>query len=142
MSSLSIAAWPGRSVPLGRAAVRERAEAVQAFLGLDEARIELTLVGDRDMARLHADAMGRMGPTNTLALPEGDDGDSGTLGEVVLSVDALARECDLYGQDPDEHLTRLLAHSFLHLAGMDHGPEMDALTEAAVESLSDRTCAG
>ncbi|WP_461209243.1 rRNA maturation RNase YbeY [Desulfocurvus sp. DL9XJH121] len=137
MSGLAVVSRPGSLRPLARSLARERAEAVLAFLDLADAELELTLVGDADMARLHADALDRTGPTNALALPEEDPERPGSLGEVVLCVDALHRECDLYGQDPDEHLTRLLAHSFLHLAGFDHGPEMDALTEAAVDALAE-----
>lgn len=57
------------------------------------------------------------------------------LGEIVLSVDTLAREVRLYGQEPREHQVRLLAHATLHLAGLDHGPEMEAMTEAVLDAL-------
>ena len=49
------------------------------------------------------------------------------LGSLVFSVDTLHRETLLYGQDPEEHCLRLLAHGLGHLAGYDHGPEMDEL---------------
>ena len=39
----------------------------------------------------------------------------------------LHRATLLYGQDPEEHCLRLLAHGLGHLAGYDHGPEMDEL---------------
>jgi len=48
----------------------------------------------------------------------------------------VMREAFLYGQDPVAHLTRLLAHGFLHLSGLDHGPLMEALTEAAVSAVT------
>ena len=50
--------------------------------------------------------------------------DSGAL---RLNLDTLHRETLLYGQDPEEHCLRLLAHGLGHLAGYDHGPEMDEL---------------
>lgn len=49
------------------------------------------------------------------------------LGSLVFSVDTLHRETLLYGQDTEEHCLRLLAHGLGHLAGYDHGPEMDEL---------------
>jgi probable rRNA maturation factor len=65
-----------------------------------------------------------------------EDGEQGPyLGEIVLSVDTLAREVRLYGQEPREHQVRLLAHATLHLAGLDHGPEMEAMTEAVLDAL-------
>ena len=81
--------------------------------------------------------MGCHGPTNVLSFPldeslaeTGDDDAPVQLGGLVLSVDALHREALLYGQDVREHCLRLLAHGLGHLAGYDHGPEMDGLCEA------------
>ncbi|MEG6504938.1 rRNA maturation RNase YbeY [Nitratidesulfovibrio sp. 1201_IL3209] len=53
------------------------------------------------------------------------------LGWLVLSLDTWRRECLLYGQEPVEHALRLLAHGLGHLAGYDHGPDMDGFTDAA-----------
>ncbi|WP_353118109.1 rRNA maturation RNase YbeY [Nitratidesulfovibrio sp.] len=68
----------------------------------------------------------------------GDDGEPDApachLGWLVLSLDTWQRECLLYGQEPVEHALRLLAHGLGHLAGYDHGPEMDAFTDAAHEA--------
>ncbi|MBG3878715.1 rRNA maturation RNase YbeY [Desulfovibrio oxamicus] len=63
------------------------------------------------------------------------------LGWLVLSLDTWRRECLLYGQEPVEHALRLLAHGLGHLAGYDHGPEMDAFTDAALEAGRDATLA-
>lgn len=56
------------------------------------------------------------------------------IGWLVLSLDTWRRECLLYGQEPVEHALRLLAHGLGHLAGYDHGPEMDEFTDAAHEA--------
>lgn len=63
-----------------------------------------------------------------------DEGPPCHLGWLVLSLDTWRRECLLYGQEPVEHALRLLAHGLGHLAGYDHGPEMDDFTEAAQEA--------
>jgi len=63
-----------------------------------------------------------------------DDAPPCHLGWLVLSLDTWRRECLLYGQKPVEHALRLLAHGLGHLAGYDHGPEMDDFTEAAQEA--------
>lgn len=138
MSVVNVAVQGGLnpSMAVGRAEVRALAHEVLEALGMDGAELGLTLVGDREMAGLHRDSMGRTGPTNTLAFEDEDPERPAYLGEVVLSVDTLARECDFYGQVPREHQARLMAHAFLHLAGMDHGPEMDELTEAAVDAVA------
>lgn len=133
--------------PLSRQELVRVVEVILGSLGLDGASLELTLVDDREIARLNTEFMGCTGPTNILSFPAsersgpdsgpGSGPDSGTtagyLGELALSVDTLAREAHLYGQPPLVHLARLLAHGILHLAGHDHGGEMDTLTETAVD---------
>ena len=101
-----------------------------AALGRPLAGIELHLVTDAAMARANARHLGCTGPTNVLSFP----GASDMPGALLLSLDTLDRECLLYGQEPREHLLRLLAHGVGHLAGLDHGPEMDALCAACLEA--------
>jgi probable rRNA maturation factor len=45
-------------------------------------------------------------------------------GDIVISLDGLARNADEFGIPADEELRRLIAHGILHLAGMDH-PDND-----------------
>ena len=93
--------------------------------------LDLYLLGDADMAAANAQHLGCPGPTNVLSFP----GAPGMPGTLLLSLDTLDRECLLYGQEPAGHLVRLLAHGMGHLAGLDHGPEMEALC-AACESAA------
>jgi probable rRNA maturation factor len=118
--------------PLDMRQLPQFARRLLDLLGLRWMTPEIRLVDDREMAALNMEFLGIPGPTNVLAFPGEDDG---TEGLVVLNMDALRRESFLYGQDPLEHLTRLLAHAFLHLAGLDHGPEMDAATDMAVSRV-------
>ena len=120
---------PDPRFPLSRREVLALLETLAASLGLEDREVALTVVGDRDMAALNRTHLGCTGPTNVLAFESGEDA---FLGEIVLSAETLARETALYGQEPRQHLARLLAHALLHLAGLDHGPEMEALTEQAV----------
>ncbi|NJB67460.1 putative rRNA maturation factor [Desulfobaculum xiamenense] len=109
---------------------------VLAVLGMPEAEVEIIVVDDANMAHYHHDFKGRTGPTNVLSFPDEDPERPNYIGQVVLSADTLAREAVLYGQIGVEHLARLLAHAFLHLAGYPHGEEMEALTEAAVDAVA------
>lgn len=104
-------------------------------LGLAFSEVEIRFVDDREMARLNAKYLGLDGPTNVLSFPGGDPDRPDYLGQIALCADALRREATLYGQEPAEHLTRLLTHGLLHLAGYEHGPLMEQLTDAAVEAL-------
>ena len=128
--------------PLSRQELGALCDVIMEALGLEEDTFTLKLVDDRESSRLNAEFMGCTGPTNILSFPAGDDGDEvvetdepAYLGELALSVDALAREVSLYGQSPRGHLARLLAHGILHLAGYDHGDEMYDLTDMAVDRV-------
>jgi probable rRNA maturation factor len=136
--------------PLSRHELGALAETLLDALELTGGTFILKLVDDREIARLNREFLGCTGPTNILSFPawnadeaedcdgpsDGEDDAGGTfLGELALSVDALARETDLYGQAPLEHLARLLAHGLLHLAGFDHGEVMFDMTDAAVDRV-------
>lgn len=118
--------------PLARRELLALVKALLAVFGLSGCSLSLTLVDDAGVAALNEKFLRCAGPTNILSFPEGDPERPEELGALFLSVETLAREAFLYGQDPQEHLARLLAHGILHLAGHDHGPEMDALTDLAV----------
>lgn len=128
---------PRPLLPLTRRELTVFSARVLAALGLAEMPVEVSVVGDLEMARMHRQFLGRTGPTNVLSFPADEDL-PGSMGLVVLSGDTACREARLYGQDPVEHVARLLAHAFLHLAGMSHGQDMQAATEAAVSAVAGR----
>lgn len=113
---------------LGRALAAMCAAAARR--GRPLAGVELHLVTDAAMALANAEHLGCTGPTNVLSFP----GVPGMAGTLLLSLDTLDRECLLYGQEGAEHLLRLLAHGVGHLAGLDHGPEMDGLCAACEDA--------
>lgn len=128
---------PHPGLPLGQVELSGLLAAILDALGLAGADLDLRLTDDAGMARANLEFRDLRGPTNVLSFPSGEaPGPGAFLGDLILSVDTLAREAFLYGQDGAEHTVRLLAHGILHLAGLDHGEEMDALTEAAVAAVA------
>jgi len=122
--------------PLSRNEFLRFSRIVLDAIGLDEGTVTVKLVDDAEIERLNRAYIGCTGPTNVLSFPAEDgDEESDSLGELALSVDALAREAALYGQAPIEHLARLFAHGLLHLAGYDHGEIMYDLTDLAVDRV-------
>ena len=139
--------------PLSRNELIELILIIMDSLGLEGDSFSIKLVDDREIAQLNKEYLGCTGPTNILSFPAGDSSETelpegaldnesesaqdvpAFLGELALSVDALSREAELYGQPPVAHLARLLAHGILHLAGYDHGDEMYDLTDAAVDRV-------
>lgn len=123
-------------LPASRSELATLCRRLLEALDLDGGNYDLRVVGDAEMAALNRDYLGLPGPTNVLSFPAEDPNRPDYLGEMAVSLDTVAREAFLYGQDPAAHLARLLAHGFLHLAGFDHGPAMDALTDAAVAAVA------
>ena len=123
------------ALPLSRNELKPLVSRLLDVLGLGGASVEIRFVDDAEIARLNGEFLGMPGPTNVLSFPADDPDRPGYLGEIALSVDTLSREAALYGQQPHEHLARLLAHGFLHLAGYDHGAAMDEMTANAVSSV-------
>ncbi len=122
--------------PASRPAMAAMLQAILETLGMVDSNVELQLVGDQAMARYNADFLGLEGPTNVLAFPADDPGEN--LGQIILDVDMLRRESLLYGQEPVEHLARLLGHAALHLIGHEHGEVMEALTDAAMAAALEK----
>ncbi|MFZ5426908.1 MAG: rRNA maturation RNase YbeY [Thermodesulfobacteriota bacterium] len=123
------------ALPLSRSEATPLLSRLLSVLGLEGASVEVRFVDDAEIARLNAEFLGLFGPTNVLSFPAEDAQRPDYLGELALSVDTLTREAALYGQEPREHLIRLLAHGLLHLAGYDHGQVMEEMTDMAVEAL-------
>lgn len=126
-------------LPLSRFALQQALEAMLEALGLEGCEVELALLDEAAMAALNFRHLGCVGPTNVLSFPADPEDVAHAAGGCVLGQLALAphtvrREAFLYGQDLSEHTMRLLAHGLAHLAGFDHGEEMDALAEAAQQA--------
>ena len=131
---------PGASLnptlPLSKSEITPLLARLLTVLGISGASVEVRFVDDVEIARLNGEFLNLPGPTNVLSFPSEDSDRPDYLGEIALSVDTLAREAALYGQDPTEHLVRLLAHGLLHLAGYDHGRLMEEMTDMAVATIA------
>ncbi len=88
------------------------------------------------MARLNRETFGRRGPTNVIAFPiDGPGagemkcpaaGPPPLLGEVVISLETVARQAAATGWPTDELFDFYLIHGILHLLGWDHDTPKEA----------------
>ncbi len=132
--------------PFRRGELRRIVAAMGSAVGVERGGVEIRLMTDAEMLRLQTEALGLPGPTNVLAFPESASPASGTpgvgeaeapsLGSLAVSPETLRRECLLYGQEPEDHAVRLLAHGLAHLLGHDHGPAMEAVCRKMEEAAS------
>jgi len=138
----------------------EQADAVDAEDLLDLARYVLAsqrvppemevalLLVDRDtIAQLNATHMGRTGPTDVLAFPIDEPGETppdvpSVLGDVVLCPAIATEQAPRFDRSAHEELRLLTVHGLLHLLGMDHANseeerEMFALTDRLLAAHAD-----
>ncbi|RLQ86980.1 rRNA maturation RNase YbeY [Notoacmeibacter ruber] len=77
-------------------------------------------------------------PTNVLSFPAFDlaPGDPlpPMLGDIVVAHGVVTREANEATKSFDDHLTHLLVHGFLHLAGWDHETEDEADAMESIET--------
>ena len=118
-----------RLPPLDRQQLRTALAVMNQKLNPNGSLPELRLSGDATVEQYNREFLGGTGPTNILSFPSDDPDLPGLL---LLSCPACQREAMLYGQNTEEYCLRLLAHGLAHLAGMDHGPEMERASAQAL----------
>lgn len=126
------------------ALAQRAAEAAMDWLGAAPAEIVVMGCDDDRIAALNADFRGKPRATNVLSwpatehrphapgavpdLPEGEE-----WGDIAISYDTCASEAQAQGKPFADHVTHLLIHAILHLAGYDHENDRDAETMEAAE---------
>ena len=117
----------GARLPLHPREIRHLVLGMLQKLSPQSADVELVFVRDAEIADLNRQYLDCPGPTNCLAFPGAGRSSALLRGSLFVSLDTLHRECLLYGQSIATHLRRLLAHGLTHLAGYDHGDEMETV---------------
>lgn len=89
-------------------AVNESADGKFALKQLDE--VEVTIVSDRTIARVHRDFMAIDGATDVITFEHG---------EIVLSADTAREQAHLHKHRVEEEIGLYIIHGLLHLNGFD-----------------------
>ena len=105
--------------------------------------LSILLVDADTIAGMNAQHLGKSGPTDVLAFPIDEPGESppdtpAILGDVVLCPAVAYVQADRLSRTPQEELRLLTVHGILHLTGMDHA---DPAAERAMFGLTDRLLA-
>lgn len=124
-------------------AVRVRMKALDAFarrassrLRLGRSRFDVTLVDDKESARLNSTFRGKSGPTDVLSFPCEDgtgpnlEKTTPFLGDIIISVPTARTSAANEGHSVETEISQLILHGLLHLLGYDHEKdqgEMNAL---------------
>jgi len=103
--------------------------ALKELLVDKRAELEISLVDEAEMTRLHEEWMDEAGPTDVLSFPMDElrpnelsenDEVPVVLGDVVICPDVGRKQGDTAGHGMDHELRILLVHGILHLLGFDH----------------------
>lgn len=123
-----------RRVQLDGERWRAFAERVLAVIPAKDAGATVAFVSDRAMRELNRRWRGKVGTTDVLSFPSGQEEfervEGASLGDVVISVEQAARQAAEHGLKFDNEVEQLILHGLLHLCGYDHetdGGEMNAL---------------
>jgi len=131
--------WKG-ALPNIQQLITQACEAVADHLQFSRCyTLAVVLADDPFIQQLNAQFRGKDAPTNVLSFPA-DDEEGTELGDIILSLDTLAREAQAEQKELAAHCTHLVVHGVLHLLGYDHmlddeAEEMEALEVAILAQL-------
>lgn len=111
-----------------------------------EMEVAILLVEPDVIAALNEQHLGHVGPTDVLAFPIDEPGESppdtpSVLGDVVLCPSVATEQAPRFTRSPHQELQLLTVHGLLHLLGMDHADpeqerEMFGLTDELLASYA------
>tara|TARA_A100000164_G_C21647327_1_gene648644 strand:- start:167 stop:634 length:468 start_codon:yes stop_codon:yes gene_type:complete len=89
--------------------------------------INLNFITKKEIQDLNSKFLNKDQPTNVLSFPsDGLDLSDELLGDIAICPEIIIYEVDDQNKDRQNHLTHIILHSLLHLAGYDHQEESSA----------------
>ena len=109
----------------------------------DSAEISGTIVDNEQIKTLNSQYRDKDVETDVLSFPMGENGNYDTdpttgakiLGDVVISVEKVVEQAQLYGHGFQREIAYLTAHSVLHLLGYDHMEPLEKVRMREKEEL-------
>lgn len=95
--------------------------------------ISLLFTDNEQVQDLNKTYRGKDKPTNVLSFPTSSNIEIPILGDVVLAFETVEREAHEQGISLPDHIAHLLVHGYLHLQGLDHETDADALVMEGLE---------
>jgi probable rRNA maturation factor len=109
------------------------------LLNLDDWEVSLLICDDEKMRELNKRYRGRDSSTDVLSFGQEPDAARGNspcfprvtarhlAGDVVISAERLEEQARAYGVAAEREFERLMVHGILHLSGMNHDKENNAM---------------
>ncbi len=92
--------------------------------------VSIVLADNAFIQDLNKTYRGQDKPTNVLSFPQDIEE---SLGDVILALETLNKECKEQKKSFNDHLQHLVVHGFLHLLGHDHEQDHEAEEMEALE---------
>lgn len=81
-----------------------------------DAKVELIYVNEKYIRNLNRKFFGRIGPTDVISFPFGEES---FLGEIYVSVDTVEKQAKEYETTFEDEIIRVSVHGLLHLLGFE-----------------------
>lgn len=93
--------------------------------------VEITIVSDRVITKVHADFLNDPTPTDVITFAHSEE-----FGEILIGAETVAAHAEHFSQPLDHEVARCAIHGLLHLLGYDDmTPEEHILMHAQQEAL-------
>ena len=94
---------------------------------LKSRHVNLTFITKNEIKELNSKFLNKDQPTNVLSFPSsGLDFEEQLLGDIAICPEIIINEADDQNKDLQNHLSHIILHSLLHLAGYDHQEDSSA----------------
>jgi probable rRNA maturation factor len=114
------------------ACIRDAAKKQRKRIG----HVNIVVVGDREMSKLHREYMNVRGTTDVLTFDLAESASTGLDGDIYICYDQARRQAEQYHVPLYHEMARLAVHGILHLAGHSDASDEERMH---MRSLEDRT---
>jgi len=98
--------------------------------------VNLSFISKKAIKELNSEFLKKDKPTNVLSFPStGLSFSDEILGDIAICPEIIKKEAAIQNKEEQDHLSHLIIHSLLHLAGYDH---QEATSAEQMESLEIR----
>jgi len=98
--------------------------------------VNLSFISKKAIKELNSEFLKKDKPTNVLSFPStGLSFSDEILGDIAICPEIIKKEAAIQNKEEQDHLSHLIIHSLLHLAGYDH---QEANSAEQMESLEIR----
>lgn len=116
--------------PVNRKQIRQRAMTVLAENGIQDAQVDISVVGTRKIKVLNESELKHEGTTDVLSFPQHEkhelhdfpmpEGMPPHLGDIVISFPAAVENARRFGKKVDDQICFFVEHGLMHLLGYHH----------------------